>query len=76
MMFGIESMNFIKTHSISYGVGKEYYEGYFRKIQSDWDTIYLPRSEEDQNAMLWQASVAFMVMAAPIIFILGVVLSK
>ena len=76
MMFGIESMDFLKTHSISYGVGKEDYAGYFRRISSDWDTIYLPTSEEDEVSMRWQSAVAIMVMAAPLMTIAGVVLTK
>eukprot|EP00191_Tetraselmis_sp_GSL018_P008663 CAMPEP_0177600210 /NCGR_PEP_ID=MMETSP0419_2-20121207/13479_1 /TAXON_ID=582737 /ORGANISM="Tetraselmis sp., Strain GSL018" /LENGTH=433 /DNA_ID=CAMNT_0019093143 /DNA_START=329 /DNA_END=1630 /DNA_ORIENTATION=- len=74
MMFGIQSMDFLKTHTMSYGVGEGYAE-YFKRIQSDWNTVYTP-NEETGSDPIWESAIAVAVMATPLIGIGALALMK
>mmetsp|Transcript_9630 Transcript_9630/g.27560 ORF Transcript_9630/g.27560 Transcript_9630/m.27560 type:complete len:490 (+) Transcript_9630:325-1794(+) len=76
MMFGINSMDYLKTHTISYNVGREDYEGYFRRIRSDWDTMYSGQMEEEEDSLRWQSAVAVAVMVSPVVGVATMILSK
>ena len=76
MMFGITSMDYLKTHTMTYSVDREDYEGYFRRIRSDWDTMYSGNLEEDDESLTWQSAVAVAVMVSPVLTVATMILSK
>mmetsp|Transcript_193 Transcript_193/g.494 ORF Transcript_193/g.494 Transcript_193/m.494 type:complete len:521 (+) Transcript_193:215-1777(+) len=76
MMFGITSMDYLKTHTISYRVRSDDYAQYFERIRSDWDSVYLGSEEEDAAALAWQSALALAVMLSPVVAVGAYVVTK
>jgi hypothetical protein len=69
-------MDYLKTHTISYRVTGEDYAPYFKRIRSDWDTMYAGSAEEEEEELAWQSALALMVVLSPVIAVATYAVTK
>lgn len=68
MLFGFRAMDNLKTHTISYKVGNAY-QDYFRRISSNYDTVYYGEDGDDSIVPLI-ALLTLTVLPLAMVFIL------
>ena len=78
MAFGFRSMDYLKTHTISYSATAEQYAPYFTRMMSDYSSYYAgtPDGTEMEKNVRWPLILAAVVMVTPILLLAGLVLSK
>lgn len=73
MIFGFKAMDNLKAHTMSYSVTKDAYEKYFNRFTSDWNTVYVP-SSDDSTDVSKAVIIALLLMLAPLAWVLGKIL--
>lgn len=69
MLFGFTSMNYLKTHTISYSVQRGAYDEYFTKLTGQWNNMYSSEGEEDDGSLTVATVMATAVMMAPLVLV-------
>lgn len=77
MLFGIDSMDYLKTHAISYNVKPSDYEDYFKKMGSNWNNTYVNDSNDHgKDSFTWESAVAILFMASPLLTLAGILVFR
>lgn len=69
MLFGFTSMDYLKTHTISYSVQRGAYDEYFTKLTGQWNNMYSAEDETDDGSLTVATVVATAVMMAPLVLV-------
>lgn len=69
MLFGFTSMDYLKTHTISYSVQRGAYDEYFTKLTGQWNNTYSAEDETDDGSLTVATVVATAVMMAPLVLV-------
>lgn len=69
MLFGFTSMDYLKTHSISYSVQRGAYDEYFTKLTGQWNNMYTADSNAHDGSLTVATVVATAVMMAPLVLV-------
>ncbi|BDA43302.1 hypothetical protein COCOBI_04-3140 [Coccomyxa sp. Obi] len=69
MLFGFTSMDYLKTHTISYSVQRGAYDEYFTKLTGQWNNMYSSEGEEDDGSLTVATVMATAVMMAPLVLV-------
>ncbi len=78
MAFGFRSMDYLKTHTMSYSATAEQYAPYFTRMISDYSSYYsgTPEGSTMEKDEIWPLIIAAAVMVTPILLLAGLILSR
>ena len=78
MVFGFRSMDYLKTHTMSYSATAEQYAPYFTRMMSDYSSYYAgaPEGSVMEKDEKWPLIIAAAVMITPILLLAGLVVSR
>lgn len=75
MIFGIEAMDNLKTHTMSYAAGAGAFQEYFSRLASDYNVGY-KRPDDAAPSNPWVIVVVLALMLAPLALVAGKILLK